>query len=356
MPEPIVAYASCWEDIDYAVAQLSGASYERVLSVASGGDNSLALLPLAGRELVAVDLHAEQLHLLRLKAACIQHLARDRTLAFLGVRESRDRGRTYRDLRRHLGEETRRFWDAHAGYVDRGVLHAGKLDRYFAQFARYVMPLVHDRALARELLREKSAAEQARLFRERWDTSRWRALFRVFFSERVMGLLGRDPVKFRHIETSLAEELLAQSAEHLGSPAAQGNGFLHYLLVGGFGPYLPAYLRPGRYEAIREHLHKLRTVHGPAEATPGGGFGLLNLSNVFEYMDAETVARVGAGLHALAAPGAECFYWNMMVARDLSEALPEAFERVVARGRGRDEWGFFYRAFHLDRVRKNDEA
>ena len=351
MPEALVAYASCWEDIDYAVAQGSSGPYERVLSIASGGDNSLVLLPLATRELVAVDLDAGQLHLLRLKAACIRHLARERALAFLGVRESRDRSLTYRDLRRRLDAETRRFWDAHAGYVDRGVLNAGKLDRYFARFARYVMPLIHDRGLARELLREKSAVEQDRLFRERWDTPRWRALFRVFFSARVMSLLGRDPAKFRHVEASLAEELLAQSAAHLGSPAAQGNGFLHYLLVGGFGPYLPAYLRPGRYEAVREHLHKLRTFHGPAEAAPGGGFDLLNLSNVFEYMDEETFARVGRGLHARAAPGAECCYWNMMVPRDLSEALPEQFERVVAQERGRADWGFFYRAFHLDRVR-----
>ena len=353
MPEPIVAYASCWEDIDYAATYFERSAYDRILSVCSGGDNTLALLPLARERVVAVDLHAEQLHLLKLKVACLRTLQCEAAQAFLGVRDAPDRLLMYRGLRAGLPDEARRFWDAHPRHVAAGVLNAGKLDRYFDGFRRYVMPLIHGRALARELLFQKTAEAQAALYRERWDTRRWRALFQVFFARRTMGLLGRDPAKFTYAEGSLAGQLLAQSADHLSSTHALGNGFLHYLLVGGFGPYLPPYLRPERYDVIREHLGKLSTFHGPAQEAPIRNVGLFNLSNIFEYMDLATARAVGEGLRRRATPGAECFYWNMTVERDLAEVLPEGYQALHAATLGRADWGFFYRAFRHARVRQH---
>ena len=65
-----VRYASVWEDADIlceALAPRAGGG--RLLSIASGGDNALALLTLDPAEVVAVDLSTAQLACLELRIA-----------------------------------------------------------------------------------------------------------------------------------------------------------------------------------------------------------------------------------------------------------------------------------------------
>ncbi len=325
--------------------------YKRTLSIASGGDNSLALLMRTTDELLAIDMHCEQLYLLELKAKLIGQVSRLEAIAFLGLAESRQRLKLYRQLRGGLTSEARAYWDAHESYIARGVLHFGKLDRYFSIFCRRIMPLIHSREKARFLLSPKPAVAQQQFYEQRWDTWRWKALFRVFFSQRTMSLLGRDPAKFAHIETSLADQLYHQSAQHLASVHAQGNGFLHYLLVGGFGEYLPWYLRDGNYDQIATNLPKLRLFHGSLAEVVASSFELFNLSNIFEYMDLPAVEANAKVLMTLATPGAEIFYWNMMVPRSLSEQMPKEFLSLEKLEEGRGDWGLFYQRFLREQIR-----
>lgn len=354
--EPLYAYASCWEDIDFAMRGFQKPMYNRTLSIASGGDNSLALLTRTEEQVLAVDLSAQQLYLLELKAASIARLSREDTLAFLGLSESNNRSEVFKKLRSYMSEDACYFWDVHRKQVAEGVLKFGKLDRYFTTFQRYILPLIHDRQLAKELLSQKTAEAQQHLYDNRWNSRRWRALFRVFFSTKIMALLGRDPQKFTHVETSLSEELFKQAGAHLSSTSAQGNGFLHYMLVGGYGEYLPWYLREGNYENVKENLHKLSTFHGSLEKVDKGNFDLFNLSNIFEYMDLNTMKTNASTLIKLGTPNAELFYWNMMVPRSLSVSVPDAFSSIEDTGIRRDDWGFFYRRFHRDTLHKNPTA
>ena len=350
--ESLFAYASCWEDIDFAMRGLRQSTYKRTLSIASGGDNTLALLTRTEQEVLAVDLSAQQLFLLELKAACIARLTREETISFLGLSHSTIRLETFKRLRSYLSEEACYFWDIHKRQVAAGVLNFGKLDRYFATFQRFILPLIHDKSLAVQILRPKGPEAQQELYETRWNSRRWRALFNVFFSSKIMALLGRDPEKFAHIETSLSEELFKQAGAHLSSTAAQENGFLHYMLVGGFGDYLPWYLREIKYESIKENLHKLRTFHGSLAEVNSEEFDLFNLSNIFEYMDINEVKQNAQLLAKLGTPGAELFYWNMMVPRNLAELVPEAFKSIENLGIRRDDWGFFYRKFHRNTLLK----
>src|SRR5881409_1542686 len=82
-PAPIAAraafdfirYGSVWEDADILCAALEPVARQgRLVSIASAGDNVLALLTLDPAEVVAVDLSAAQLACLELRMAAFRRL------------------------------------------------------------------------------------------------------------------------------------------------------------------------------------------------------------------------------------------------------------------------------------------
>ena len=117
----LIRYANCWEDADILCEALRPSEGKRFLSIASGGDNSLALLA-EGADVVAADLSSSQLALVELKTAAIRELDYEEALAFLGVRESIERRTIFADLRDSLSDGTREYWDGHGAEIGRGVV------------------------------------------------------------------------------------------------------------------------------------------------------------------------------------------------------------------------------------------
>src|SRR5436309_16106556 len=104
-----IRYASVWEDADVLCEALAPvAPGRRLLSIASAGDNVLALLTLDPAEVVAVDLSAAQLACVALRIAAFRQLEHEALLEFLGVRGAADtsalarRLETYRRVREAL--------------------------------------------------------------------------------------------------------------------------------------------------------------------------------------------------------------------------------------------------------------
>src|SRR5207247_9614368 len=92
-----IRYGSVWEDADVLCESLAPvARGGRLLSIASAGDNALALLTLDPAEVWAVDLSPAQLACVALRIAAFEGLDHDALLAFLGVDPADDRLATYR--------------------------------------------------------------------------------------------------------------------------------------------------------------------------------------------------------------------------------------------------------------------
>ena len=355
-----VRYANCWEDAEVLCAGLGidgadGGRGKRVLSIASGGDNAFALIA-SGAEVVAADLSAAQLAVVELKAAAIHLLGYEQVLGFLGVRELRDRDGVYTGLRDGLSEAARVYWDGRAGVIERGVIHAGKFEDYFRLFRTRVLPLVHGRRTVEGLLADKGRGERVAFYKRRWDTWRWRLLFKVFFSRWVMGRLGRDPEFFRYVEGSVSARILDRARYALTELPTHDNPYLMYILCGNFARALPMYLRPGVFERVRDGLDRLTLYRGAiqdaGEAHRGGGFDGFNLSDVFEYLDERVCDELYGALLSVANPGARLAYWNMLVPRSCPrchkgrvEALSELSRELFLK-----DGAFFYSAFVVERV------
>ena len=346
-----IRYASVWEDADVLCEALTPVGRGgRLLSIASAGDNALALLTLDPAEVWAVDLSQAQLACVALRVAAFEALDHDALLAFLGVNPADDRLATYRRLRARLPQEDTAFWDAHPDLVRRGVIHGGKFERYFHVFRRWVLPWVHSRGSVEALLAPRALADQERFYAQRWDTWRWRALFRVFFSRAVMGRMGRDPEFFAHVDGPVADRILSRTRYAMTAISTAENPYLAYTLGGNFrAGALPRYLERRHFESIRARLGRLRLARVPADQAEGRLDGF-NLSDIFEYMAPAEHERCYLRLLGLARPGARLVYWNMLAPRAMPAAaagqareLTELATALHARDRA-----WFYQRLHVD--------
>jgi S-adenosylmethionine-diacylglycerol 3-amino-3-carboxypropyl transferase len=349
-----VRYANVWEDADVLCEALADvASGARLLSIASAGDNVLALLTLDPAEVVAVDLSGAQLACLELRLAAFRRLEHAQVLAFLGILPDAERRATYRALRPDLSAEARAFWDARAVELSQGIVHAGRFEHYFRLFRRWVLPCIHEGATLRALRELRSLEAQRAFYRERWDTPRWRLLFRVFFSRAVMGRLGRDPAFFAHVQGAVGARILERTRHALTELPVASNPYLACIVTGNFPPEaLPRYLRAEHFTTIRERVDRVRLVQAAVEQVAVGRFEGFNLSDLFEYMSPAEHVACYTRLVTAASPRARLVYWNMLVPRGIPEALAgrvNALEARAAELHARDR-AWFYSALHVDEV------
>jgi S-adenosylmethionine-diacylglycerol 3-amino-3-carboxypropyl transferase len=352
-----VRYAQVWEDADILVKGLGIQEGEVCLSIASAGDNALALLTKNPSRVIALDLNPSQLACLELRVAAYKELSHPELLKFMGSEPCEDRIALYHRCRKHLSPAVRAFWDARPNQISMGIGSLGKFENYFALFRNKVLPLVHSKSLLRDLLRSRSATERSQFYESRWNTWRWRLLFKLFFSRTVMGKLGRDPSFFKYVKGSVAERILTRARYALTELDPSMNPYLQWIMTGRHVSALPLALRAEHFDTIRGKLHKLdwrcQTVEAFVATYKGPPVMRFNLSDIFEYMSEESYEAVLRQLLSISAPGARMAYWNMLAPRSRPESLAtqllplkEEAERLF-----KEDKAFFYSAFILEEIR-----
>ena len=288
-----VLYGQVWEDADILVEALDVRPGEVCVSIASAGDNALALLTRQPSRVIAIDRSAVQLFCHELRVAAYRTLEHHELLALVGSRPSRDRRALYVRCRRLLSSRARAFWDARPDAIASGFAGIGRFERTSTSFA--------DGAAARPpgaawvAAREKPGSARVRYYDETWDTWRWRLLFRIFFSERVMSRFGRRPDCFAHVDGPVARPLLDRTRHALTSLNPPENPYVHWILTGTHGAALPLALRPEHFETIRQNLDRLEWQHTSLDAfltsANAATVDRCNLSDLFEYLSLEDYHR-----------------------------------------------------------------
>jgi S-adenosylmethionine-diacylglycerol 3-amino-3-carboxypropyl transferase len=352
-----IRYAQCWEDADILVEALNVKRGGRCLSIASAGDNALALLAAGAEHVVALDMNPAQLACLALRVAAYRELSHTELLELIGSRPSTQRRELYRRCRSQLDAATRTFWDTHGAAIDNGIGGAGKFEQYFRLFRTRVMPLVHRRQLIDQLLQGGDRPTRETFYAQRWNTWRWRLLFKLFFSRFVMGRMGRDPSFFHYVEGSVAEHILAHTRYALTALDPSDNPYLHWILTGTHGVALPYALRESHFAAIRARLEciewHLLSLEDYLARYPHARFDAFNLSDIFEYMSVDNYTTLLDRLLAAANPSARLAYWNMLAARKCPPSRASRLRSLAAlahRLHAQDK-AFFYQDFIVEEVR-----
>jgi S-adenosylmethionine-diacylglycerol 3-amino-3-carboxypropyl transferase len=351
-----IRYAQCWEDADVLLAGLNVQPGDRCLSIASAGDNTLALLAQSPEHVLALDVSDAQLACLELRVAAFRALEHPELLELMGSRASSRREDLYYRCRPLLSSEVRRFWDAQPDAIRDGTGGAGKFERYFRLFRERVLPLVESRGRVAQLLAGGTPGERQSFYARAWDSWRWRLLFRLFFSRVVLGRLGRDPEFFAYVEGSVAERLLARAKYALTALDPAENPYVQWILTGTHLTALPYALRPENFDAIRANLERLEWRRQSLEAylatATSHSVDRFNLSDVFEYVSRDRYARLLAQLAEVGRPGGRLLYWNMLAPRGyLAELatrlrpMPELSERLHQQDKA-----FFYSALFIEEI------
>jgi S-adenosylmethionine-diacylglycerol 3-amino-3-carboxypropyl transferase len=147
-----IRYAQCWEDADILLEALDIQPGDVCLSIASAGDNALAMLRRGPAKVIALDLNPAQLACLELRVAAYRALSHLELLTLIGSLPGDCRPELYRRCRPLLSPDAQAFWDAHPDEIANGIGGAGKFERYFGLFRTRILPLIHSRRKVATLL------------------------------------------------------------------------------------------------------------------------------------------------------------------------------------------------------------
>jgi S-adenosylmethionine-diacylglycerol 3-amino-3-carboxypropyl transferase len=326
------------------------------LSIASAGDNALALLTKQPSRVIALDLNAAQLACLELRVAAYRVLTHPELLELVGSRPSTRRAKLYSRCRPFMGGAARAFWDRRPLEIAHGIGSSGKFERYLTLFRRRVLPLVHPHTTIMEVLRPTTIDVRRRFYDEQWDTWRWRMLFRAFFSRSIMGPLGRDPEFFRYVDADVPAFIIERTKHALTELDPSSNPYVHWILTGTHGEALPCALRPEHFDTIRANLDRLEwhaeSLEEHLNRSAARQFDRFNLSDVFEYVSHEHYHQVLKAIVRCSRPGARLAYWNMLVPRRRPRHLAPRLRPLddLAHALHRNDRAFFYSAFRLEEV------
>jgi S-adenosylmethionine-diacylglycerol 3-amino-3-carboxypropyl transferase len=221
-------------------------------------------------------------------------------------------------------------------------------------FRSIVLPLIHSRKYVSKLLEAKPREQRIAFYNDEWNNWRWRTLFRLFFSRRLMGAFGRSPAFFQYVEGNVATRILDRTRFALTELEPAENPYIHWILKGTHDRVLPFALREENFDPIRRNLDKLEWRCSSIEdaLNQNGSFDCFNLSDIFEYMSQESYEQLLRRIAARAKPGARLAYWNMLAQRRRPNSMDGVLEPLgeISRSLFARDKAFFYSAFIVERV------
>jgi S-adenosylmethionine-diacylglycerol 3-amino-3-carboxypropyl transferase len=351
-----IRYAQCWEDADVLLEAMNVRPSDTCLSIASAGDNALALVGAGAKRVVAVDLSPAQIACLELRVAAIRRLTHAQFLELLGQNPSADRCTLYLRCRDALSEESREFWDRNPVLIDQGIAQGGKFERYLSAFRRFVLPLVHRQQTVTTLFELESEEERRSFYEQRWNNKRWDLLCRIFFGRASLGRLGRDPSFMKYADEPVWESLQRRIPNAFVVQCPTDNPYLQWILEGRFVSALPYAWRAENFAKIRDNIDALEwrcdSIEQVLAELPDGSLNGCNLSDIFEYMSQADYERLLNEFVRAGAPGCRLVYWNVVTERKSPATFRHAIrpQQALANTLHQRDKAFFYRDFVVEEV------
>ncbi len=263
-------------------------------------------------------------------------------------------------MRESLPASARRFWDAHPAELAIGVLHAGRLDRYFQTFQREHLPAFISRPELDELLSLVDRDKQRALFARHFDNDAFRARFAAYFGPESLGRNGRDPSQLAFVADDV--DVIAMLWERFRFACCdiptRGNFYLEYFFTSRYRDLElgPPHLRKSAFGKLQALVDRVVVIGdelgGHLDGVAAGRYSKVNASDLFEYLSQQDCDALFDKLARATRRGGRIAYWNLFVPRSPSgpararlRARPETAEALW-----RHDRAFFYRAFHLEEV------
>lgn len=351
-----IRYAQCWEDADVLLEAAPVGPGSTCLSVASAGDNTLAMVGAGAKHVIAADLSPAQIACLELRVAAYRNLTHEEFLQLLGQDSCSDRIALYHQCRDDLSEGARRFWDGSPDMLADGIAQGGRFEKFLAIFRRAILPLAQRRRTIEQVLTTQTRQGRQTNYDRNWNNRRWRLLCRVFMARALLGRFGRDPAFTDYADQSVWGSLQQRIPHALVELDPTQNSYLQWILRGRCTSALPWAWRAENFNRIRDNLAALEwrcdSIENVLDDLPPGSLTHCNLSDIFEYMSHPAYEALLKKLVSASAPGCRLVYWNVVVERSRPDSLATALVplRSLAQRLHTQDKAFFYRDLVIEEV------
>ena len=321
-------FGKSWEDPESDRRALAIRPGDTLMTVTSGGCNTLTLLLEDPAKIYAVDINPSQSYLLELKRAAILRFDQEELHAFLGLTPSEHRIQSLNRLHGDLSEAALSYWTARPEIVRRGVIHAGRYESFVRLFSRAV-GIIQGKRRVDGFFRCETLDQQREYFDSRWNTPQWRLLFKLLANKRMLakrGLTG-DYFKFDDGATSFADSFFLRARKALCEIPIQSNYFIAQYLCSHYRSdvAMPAYLLSHNIPVVKARLDRIEIVVSDAQGwmkrRAAASIDAFSLSNICELMSIEETSRLFTEVAHAARPGARICFRNLMIPRAVPEAL-----------------------------------
>lgn len=337
--KPYIRYSNCYEEIN-SLLEISKNINGKYLSVCSGFDNTLALLLNNPEKIVCFDYNIAQIYLAKLKTLAFKKLSYKDLLIFFGINSSKkQRIDIYNQIKENLEEEVKTYFDQNIDIIKVGLIYAGKFEYYLNKVKKYILPFTHSKKTIKKFVYAQSIEEQKYIYQTKFNNKRFKTLFKIFFSEKVMSKLGREKEYFKYAKEDLSTKLKQRVDLGFNNVLNIENPYMQYIILGKFIT-LPEYLKEENFETIKNNIDKIELVHSEfKEVLVKDKYDFLNLSDIFEYMDLETVKFYEELINLHTKDNAKIVFWNMIVPRKFTQNY---FKEIQSSDALKKERPFFY--------------
>ena len=325
---PRLLFGMSWEDPESDRRALSIQAGDTLLTIASGGCNTLTFLLDDPGRVHAIDINPCQSHLLELKCAAVRRLDFDDLHGFLGLAPCDQRFRIFELLRSELSSSAQSYWERNVGAIVKGVVQQGRYEKFLRNFRR-LLRLVQGTRRIEGLFQNESLLEQQGYFEQIWNTAAWRVLFQLAFNKHVLAKRGLSSHYFHFDDgsSSFAESFFNRAKRAMQEIPVSTNYFLAQYLLGRYlnNEACPAYARKENLPLIRERIERIEIITADAKVWLGqhspDSIDAFSLSNICELMDLQATAQTFEQVARTARQGARVCFRNLIVPREVPETL-----------------------------------
>jgi S-adenosylmethionine-diacylglycerol 3-amino-3-carboxypropyl transferase len=362
---PELLFGMSWEDPESDRRALKIQPGDGIVTICSGGCNTFDLLLEDPARIFAVDINPCQSHLLELKRSAVRRLDHDDLLAFLGLKQARNRLDVFEFLQSDLSAAALAYWRSRAKAIEDGVVYQGRYERFLRYF-RCLVYLIQGRRRMDGLFECQSLEEQRDYFDRVWNTAQWRILFHLLFNKQVLARRGLSADYFRFDDgaASFADSFFQRSKRALRDIPIATNYFIAQYLLGRYtGPdAAPAYLRKEHLPIIKERLNRIEIVTADLKVWLAGraenSFDRVSLSNICELMNLAETERTFSQVARTVRPGARICFRNLMIPREVPPSLRANIQLLESESRQllEQDRSFAYSRVHAYLAGKSNQS
>lgn len=352
----IIRYSQVWEDAEILIEALDICKNDNILSIASAGENVLAMLTKTPKKIYAIDLSEDQIACMKFKLVSYKFLDYRECMELIGVFDCGNRISLYEKIKDKLEYDVKEYFDRNIEIVKKGIINCGKFESYFRLFRTKVLPLIHNKKIINELLIEKDEEQREIFYNKKWNNFRWRMLFEIFFSRKIMGKFGRDKAFFRYVDGSVANNILKRTRYALTKLDTSKNPYLYYILKGNYNLVLPVAYKKENFNIIKNNIDKVTVLKESVETflnlEKAESITKYNLSDIFEYMSENQMNNIINKIIEKSPKKSKIAYWNMLSSKRASKNNSNL---IYLENRSKElflkDKAFFYSDFILEEIK-----